>query len=437
MELATSPRTQKKGDTRDPQLLEPKPPPIDPFDQDFAIEIPEEVWRKGGSTERAHQEWMDGLRSIFLASPQGRQFTWIPQAVEAYFRSHQGVEGLIDRMRGFVILPRKGLVRLGEDIVLSFDELGSYSLEMRLDKLRNVPRDVSYSKEMATAVDQLSPGARYRWDLVAQAAQFQATQPDVHLVVHPTRYEPFVPAGGIGVFMADRPGGKTWSAVKVHGDELPFVPRELAWIDMVYELEARYDNTKSRKFFDVLSWLTRLVLKGTHSREMFYSHDDILPWQIIRKLRELHLWVISIYSPEHHKILIEKLQAVNEKIIQLEQRAYRLDRVSDHIYTVKGKYTKEHPFECTELTPELEEELHSASQILATIINDVFALLQQYSDQFMKILPDPNTLSDDPNMLGKKQLQQVQEVLIDNRKLWEYIPDFLRKREDLLEDKKS
>lgn len=156
--------------------LQPAEKNPDPFCSEFCIEF-DATNLNYGDTEAKHQQWMFELRQAFLRQPSGRDLAWIPQALEAYLRRHQGPEGYVSKIKAIIISPEKEAIALKTvdvSVPITFRELRGYALELKLANLDQEQKDVpelKYSPAMTQAVAALSESARYRWEMLARAGQ--------------------------------------------------------------------------------------------------------------------------------------------------------------------------------------------------------------------------------------------------------------------------
>jgi hypothetical protein len=375
----------------------------DYFAQEFLVVIPEEMKKviKGNDTEERNQSIAFELQKIFLQSPQGAKYSWLPQAVEGFVRSQRSVftdvfgsiESIaVDPKIGKIVVKIRGEAMGSEnDIVLHVDELRKYSLELVLQQMddgHDLP-GVNYSEEMRTAVDELSESAQHRWGMITRAARHVAAgqnqwQGEEMRVAPVTKDRLIGDSEGVGVFMEGGPGGKRWSSVKVVFGDVPMTAYEkhLLELDSLTRNLSR-DNPNYR---DTLDHICSLAIAITDIYETRKDSDKKWGEKLRSKVRRLggtyrKLKEFGDLVNEHNDLLVDRVSWSRK--LQLE------------LFNAKGRYQEEHPFELTEVSEEVKQDIIEWINEMIRTLQELLQMVKNKRALFAKVLGEKARLRGD------------------------------------------
>ncbi len=360
-------------------LAQPGESPLD-LKAGVTIELPQTIpGLDDGDTstlgvERGNQRRLFAIREYILKQDGGKEYAWLPQAMEALLRAQRSdFLPAVGRARGIQILPEMGVVRLmtlnHEGTVAPFDlridELRPYSLELAVaaaEQGKELP-PVNYTDEMAAAVAELPPEAALSWDLITRAAR--TGDPDLLVKIVGSDLL-FGTAEGVGVFVHnDRPDNSRWSLAKVTHEQVPMTRYEAKLLEQAKFLRnpQRSDPQLERFWYlvhDAFNTLKRAPEHefGYHQRTM---GDAIkLAW---KKLRG--------NDPEY--LCVEQLRTLMIEDMRADRSV--ADDVSKYVLEHKGKFKTNAPFETQQLPPEIEKRLQATATETAVRYAKIAALL--------------------------------------------------------------
>lgn len=409
----------------------------DPFLERFTVVIPDDYSTglpPDLSQEQRNQEAMFLIRQAFLQSPSGRQFAWVPQAIEALRRSLTS-DFLPDfgTIREISIDPSSSEVDIMTqarnpgaepfNFPTNLEVLEGFSIERLLGTLdAETPLEaVEYSAEMAREVAELSPSAQYRWDLVTRAARHAAegrnTTEAASFAVEPVVNDHFLNmVNGLGIFLHNNRQADTrrWSVVKLVGEDVPVTDQEARFFDQAYAAVPpdRFAQNENNFYEFVYAVWNEIGQRG----EFTYEQQQGMG-------ARLKAVFDKTFRPKSDNALFLKLQDICYRLQQQRIDSMAPDtmltlqtRVSAAVMRDKARFTGEQPFECTRLPEALEAELQATAQQTLAILTELDALLRQHAADFLKMLPPLPNEADDRyrHGLGTKAragLENIQQAL--------------------------
>jgi hypothetical protein len=352
------------------------------IDEDVEVQLPEFV--KGiddqeHDDQRINQELMFAIREALLATPGGAKLGWIPQAIEGYLRTNHIAFTEWGRIRRIKVA-KSGEIELDlnlnldhikkpQTISLSTRELVNSSVELMLDGVEVGTEKISYSADMDKAVSALSPSAQYRWEMITKAAKAQAeaknNESGRSFKVKGVAREMFADPEGVGIFT--KYSGR-FSAVKVTLDDVPMTAKEMKLLEQALALR-RYRDHFSKDFFDQCSSIYR-ALEFLEKDESAFSRF----WKRMAKGDK------SISAAREFQKLYKELMEFNSRL---------WDPVNDiqvEIYSNKGKFAKENPFETVELSEETKKRIHAVVTKLLVIVEKLRSFFAENTEVIEKRL---------------------------------------------------
>ncbi|MBI4407573.1 MAG: hypothetical protein HY565_03685 [Candidatus Kerfeldbacteria bacterium] len=417
----------------DAQLTRVIPQPAN-VQQGFTVELPQHIAeidetasRGTAATERSNQRRLFAIREYIAAQPGGAEFTWLPQAIEAFLRSQRSdFLPAIGRARAISIRPDLGVVTFvtqnEEGVLAPFDlrmaDLKPYSLELIIagaEAKQELP-PITYSAEMVAARDTLSPDAKHRWDLITQAARVSN---DTIVVKPVTSDVMFGGAEGVGVFVHnDRPAASRWSLAKVTADDIPFTNQEQALLqqaEVVYD-PARFDPTL-HAFWDVVCKITD-ELKGTHGIGL--DHEDTWRDRVAQSWKKVTGSDPTYVAAVELRDLITHYLRCGDARLTLRDAAYKV------IMQGKSTYREVNPFETTvwpqELRVQMEQELNTSAELFAKLN----AILFEKRGAIIALLETNTAKQDTTQAYGTKRAATLHDLAEQLSTMSVELPDNVR-----------
>ncbi len=356
------------------ELLRDEKKERDPFFEKFVIEITPEIIDKLKDLpeEKANQEIMFEIRKVLLEREGGRKYSWVPQAIEACMRSLSFRD-----IRFLEINPENERLKIitGEEVIdENIDDFSDYSLELLLEEVEDKEAFFDYSPEMKSAIDNLSPSARFRWDLIIKAAYCQflgnnRAKKGTFSVKKVVRDLSNLSPEGIGVF-SDRVRG--FSLVKLTGKDVPLTPREkdiLAQADKIYQI---------KETDPLLKEFCRLI-NGLRIDIDDFINQGSATGRLFNKLRE------AFAKDKTNRIVGEISDLMNE-FLEHQLKCLKLkDEIKNFFYNAKARYKEEKPFEVDELPKELKEKISRALDYYLELIMKISQILVENREVLISI----------------------------------------------------
>lgn len=361
--------------------------PIENFDTEkgfgdkFTIEIPPDFFRERGNvkSESLNQEIVFKIRELFLSSDTGKEYAWIPYAIEAGIRFSRGSVIL-----SIEINPETKSVVIGTpegQINTDIDALQEFSIELMLKKSeeREPIPEIEYSPEMQDAISKISPEAKFKWDLISKAA-FQQS-----IGNNKTNLGEFSVRGvvsdlmlqfreGIGVF-SDRV--ELFSLAKLTYEDVPLTEYEKNILDKARKIYKIAEI--SPQIGELLDLMHAITLDLRDSDKDRNKGERSGFWSKLKKVLNL----------DEEEITSQEFQKISREFMDNDLSRMELERkIEDEVYKAKSIFAEDHPFELVKLSDELEEQLKGMAENVLRLIEMVSILMQKRKDKLIPLLEE-------------------------------------------------
>lgn len=352
---------------------------ISEIDEASASSIPE--------TERSNQKRLFAIREFIGRQEGGAEFTWLPQAIEAFLRAQRSsFLPDIGRARGLSIRPDLGTVTfitinqegLATPFDLRMDELRPYSLELTVAEAeaeRALPA-IDYSAEMVGAIAGLAPDAQLRWNLITRAARLR----DEKVIVKPVTSDMMIgQVEGMGVFVKNgRPDDGRWSLAKVTFDDLPLTDREKKLLDGVRTIyQPAEQDPALRKFTDFV-WQLVNELEARHQVTPRSAQD----WTQKAQYTWKRFWGRDISFVTAHELM-----ALTHTLLEVQQENFGImSQVQALIMRNKGTFATTAPFETNTLPPAIQAAMEKGAAKMATVLQELITLIRKAQTDLLPLL---------------------------------------------------
>lgn len=385
-----------------------EPETNDYFGGAFTIDFPENIPEHArDSDEASNQKRMAAIRVELEKSPTGKQYAWVPQAIEAA-RRVLGTE--FGTIRGVEFDPHEGQVSFrtqsdthnirSGDITFSLEDLRSFSLDQLVQEREGAEGEsgIEYSPEMLSAIEGLSEDARYRWNLIARAAHLidsgKGQGENERLFASLVTPSVYGMPNGVGIF-SDSPErekyAKKFSLVKVVAEDIPWTAREKEIIERGEGVDSiKYTYAPLREFINNFASLANRFSDATKGQS---------------RVEKLTQGAQRLAGRDTINSLNNELDALWR---EMDAHSSRCIKIADEVrkYLLNAKTNSKgspHPFETEKLPDELEKRVADAAATWTVILQKITAFMQKKNEALSKFLPEVETPGDDvplPNHTG-------------------------------------
>jgi hypothetical protein len=420
------------------------------FDKEFTISLDAAAKKESKEMDRddRNQERMFQLRELFLQSPSGEKYKWVPYAIEAFARIQRSTWGpYIGTIEAINIDPQTKTVRIltegdgnsNNGFEVSLDDLSNHSLEYQLDHIeQETPLEgpIPYSAAMQKEVAQLEGSIAHSWNLITRASRHIAAGRKnigpLSMRVNAVGTSMLIGAPvGVGIYLDGKGGRSKWTAIKLRAHELPFTDHERNLLQLARNCHRPKDRQVAQ-FENLMAGIQNYAheyLKRTQGDFHFKSKSAFKKWAASLRDKVLNM------SPEY--LLAQKLLDNSSANLGDHARKYikLSDKVQIQVFEEKGTFSEKNPFECTELPEEMNEQLQQAYQELAEIVASLMELLQENSEIITSMLPEPEEVTGSKEHIREMQRKSVEQCRIKIRETLTQLPDLKEKTSKALEMK--